>query len=146
MPAPAPAEGASSAATASTRSLTALFLEPRDQLGEIAWARTEIELRCEQLVPTRRARARRARQAEDIRRVRDACEAARLEARGADLVERDRAKELTETFDLLVEQHPDRLGRAVAAREPRATRRDDHLDLGVGDPGGHNGADRIDVV
>src|SRR5512145_659483 len=138
-----PDDDVSSASTAPSRSLIELFFEARHQLREIARPRAEVELRRDQLVPTGCAGARRARQAEDIGGVRDTGETARLQARRADLLVRDRAEQLAEAVDLFVEQHSDRLRRSVAAREARAARRDDDLDFLVGDPRRHYSADRV---
>src|SRR3989304_6131696 len=93
-----------------------------------------VELPFENAVPGVAAGARRARQAEDVGALGDAPAGARLDGRGAHLLEPDHLENRREAGDLLLEQWPDGLGSHVAAGEARTARGDDRIDAWVGDP------------
>src|SRR5690606_18570964 len=92
-----------------------LLPQPRPQGGEVAWPGARVELRADDLFPGRAAGGRRAGQAEHEGAVGKAGEGTRLQRRGTDLVEADRAEDLAEPRHLLVQQRQQRLGGGVAA-------------------------------
>src|SRR3546814_2580245 len=68
------------------------FLQPWPQGGEVARAGARVELGADDLLPRRAAGGRGARQAEHERAVGQPGECARLQRRGADFLEADRAE------------------------------------------------------
>ena len=73
-------------------------------------------------------------------------ERARLHRRGANFDVAERTEHLAKTVNRLVEKWRQRLGRRVPAREPGATRGQNHLDLGVRNPLRDNGTELVDIV
>ncbi|MCY1184430.1 hypothetical protein D9M73_251250 [compost metagenome] len=105
-----------------------------------------IQLLGEDAFPRGAAGARGTRQAADQRAIGQPGQRAGLHRGGADVEDRNRPEQLTEAFDLFIQQAGDCLGGAVAAGEPGAARDQHHLDAVVGNPVRHLRADLVQVV
>src|SRR5262245_1062461 len=90
------------------------FVQARQQFGEIAGAEAYVELVIQYLVPAVAAGAGRAGQGEQIGAAGHAGGGARLDGRGADLLEADPTEQLAETVDLLLEHRFEGFGGDVA--------------------------------
>src|SRR5690606_6969781 len=114
----APAREASGRAARPARSRG--LAQPWPQRGQVAGPGARIELAADDLFPRRAAGRGRAGQGEQEGRVGQAGERARLQRRGADLLERNRAEQFAEAGHLLVQQRQQRLGRGIATGETGA--------------------------
>src|SRR5262249_40438178 len=101
---------------------------------EIAGAEAVVELMYEDALPRVTAGARRPRQGEQIGAARDTGRRAALDRRGADFLIALPAEQLAEAGDLLLVKPLESLRRHVAAGDAGAARRDDDIDLRIGDP------------
>ncbi|MNN52901.1 hypothetical protein D3C81_1676280 [compost metagenome] len=113
---------------------------------EIARPVARVELLGEDAFPRGAAGTRGARQAADQRAIGQPGQGPALHRGGADVEDRNRPEQLTETVDLLIQQTGHGLGCAVAAGEPGAARDQHHLDAVVGDPVRHLCADLVQVI
>ncbi|MCY1441351.1 hypothetical protein D9M71_576640 [compost metagenome] len=105
-----------------------------------------VELLGEDAFPRGAAGTRGTRQAADQRAIGQPGQCPALHRRGADVEDRNRPEQLTEAFDLFIQQTGHRLGCAVAAGKPGAARDQHHLDAVVGNPVRHLRADLVQVV
>src|SRR5262245_33669546 len=95
-----------------------MFVKARQYLDEIAGPVAEIELVHEDFIPRIFARTWRPRQAEDIRRVGDACGGARLYCRRTDFLLAHQEEHVGKTIHALLEQRLDRFGGHIPSGEP----------------------------
>src|SRR5262245_66200914 len=95
-----------------------MLVKARKDFDEIAGPITIIELMHEDFVPGILARTRRARQAEDIRRVGDTRGGARLYCRSADFPLAHQEEHGSKTIHALLEQRLDRFRGHIPSREP----------------------------
>src|SRR4051812_30279599 len=96
------------------------FAQAWHQSGKVAWLGACVELCAQQLFPRGAAGRCGTRQAEHELVVGETCECARLQRRGADLVERQYAEHLAEAGHFLVEQRPDCFRCGIAPGEAGA--------------------------
>src|ERR1700730_8054646 len=111
-----------------------VFLQARHQLDEIAWAKAVVELVDEDAFPGVATGARRAGQREEIGAAGDTRRGPALDRRGPDLVIAEPAEEFAKAGNLLLVDAMKGLGRYVAAGHAGAARRNDDVDIGIGDP------------
>ena len=105
-----------------------------------------IELSFQDTFPAGPTGPLRARQAENHRSVRNTCHGAGLDRRRPDLIKGLHPKQFPKALDLLIEERGKRLRRAVPPRKARAPGGEHHINLRVGNPGGHLGAHGVAVV
>ena len=101
--------------------------QPRQQLYEITRLIPLVQLIPDQPIPGRSTGSRRPRQTEHERPIRHPRNRPRLNRRPPDLFVGQHPKHLPETLNLLVQEWPHRLRRAVAPSQPGATRGDHHV-------------------
>ena len=96
--------------------------------------------------PGRATRACRTRHSEYYRCICDSGDCSGLNGRRTYFVERNQSKQFAEPFYGLVKQRNKRFGCAVTPAESSASRRDDHVNIGIGDPLRNDRTNLIDVV
>src|SRR5688500_13642792 len=115
--------------------LLEMLVQPRHQLDQVAGAQAVVELELQDLLPAVAGGAGRAGQGEEIGRVGDAADGARLDRGRADLLVGEPAEQLAEAIDLLLEHALEGFRRDVATGHAGAAGRDHDVDFGIGDPG-----------
>src|ERR1700733_10127058 len=123
-----------------------MFVQPRNDLDEVAAPRAIIELGVETPVPAIAAGAGRTRQAEDEGRACNARRCATLDRRRPDLGMAQHMKGDGKAVHPLLKQRLDCFRRYVAAGKAGPAGSDDGIDAFVRDPALDDDADRIDVI
>ena len=123
-----------------------MFLKPRHEFGEIAWAETDIELPAQDVLPAVTTGTGRTGKREEICAAGNPADSPALHGGGADLLPAQHAEELAEAVDPFLEHGFERLGRNVATGDAGAARRDDGFHLGIGNPGFEFGDDCRPIV
>src|SRR5438094_8119366 len=111
-----------------------MLLQPGHQLDEVAGAEAVVELVDKNALPSVAAGAGRSRQREQIGAASDPGGGAALDRRGADLLVALPAEQLAEAGNLLLVDAVEGFRRHIAAGDAGAARRNDDIDLRIGNP------------
>lgn len=123
-----------------------MLVEPWNEFDEVAGAKSAVELMNKKVIPTVAAGSGRSWKGKEVGAAGDTSQRPRLHGGRADFREAEHPEELPKSVDLFFHDPFEGFRRHVPPCDAGSSGSDDHVDLGVGNPGAELPLDLIGVI